>query len=158
MIVFLKKQMFAFDHSYDLLDEREELILTAKRDPEQIENCVSLYNQKGRVIASVTEFTEGKQPTYQIFLQNRHEATLFQEVSWKRKEFLVERDDLRYMVENNFISTDFDIKQDGSLVFTAKKDSQPWRETFRLTLSKEEDLQLFLCILLVSINIYEEEW
>lgn len=150
--------MFAFDHSYDLCYENEDVFLTAKRDPTVTEQCVTLFNRKGRQVAYVNEFTEGKQPTYELFQDNRHVATLYKEVSWKRKEFLLERGDDRYMVENSFISTDFDLKLDGTLLATIKKDSQPWRETFRIQVQKEEDLEMTLSILLVSINIYEEDW
>lgn len=159
MIVYLKKQIFALDHSYDLFDEWDQLMMTAKRDPSVTENCITVFNLKGRLVAHAHEFTEGKRPTFELYKDNQHTGTLYKEVTWKIKEFMLEMDDvLRLFAEQTYPSNAFELRQDGTLLATVKKDTSPWRETFRIELVKPEDLHTFLSILLISLNIYEEEW
>lgn len=159
MTVYLKKQIFAFDHSYDLFDQWDQPMMSAKRDPSVTENCITITNQKGRLVFHANEFTEGKRPTFELYKENHHVGTLYKEVTWKKKEFMLDLDNvLRMTAEQMFPSNAFDLRQDGSLLATAKKDTTPWRETFCIDLVKPEDLQLFLGILLISLNIYGEEW
>lgn len=157
MTLYIKKQAHAQGDSYQISDERNSTVYTAKGDVYSREAKLHLYNATGQELVYISQKRMTNTPAYEITINGSLFATLTKQVSWRNTNIEVDSIKGKFIVSKDFAGNDFHIEYNGSALGIAKKDSHTRLDAYELIIYAEEYVEFFLAMLLAIDNLIRHE-
>lgn len=160
MTLYLKKQVYIHGNNYEVFNEEDAVVYTAKGDIHSQQVRLTLYDLRGRELVYLQEEKTKSKPTFEISINGSIYAVLSKEQTWKNKTYTVDSKNGNFSVTQDFSGSDYTIAFNGSPFGTIKKDQSSWRDAHVLVLDTEENVEFFVAMLLgiSNINDHEEEF
>lgn len=157
MKLFLKKQALSHSDNYEVFDEMESLLYTAKGDVHSREVKLHLYNSAGKEIVYVNEKQSVDKPTYEIAINGSIFAVLSREETWQNRSYSVDSKNGKFTVSQDFDSADYLITFRNSPFGSIKKDTTTWRKGHVLTLNTDDNVEFFVAMLLAMACLEDHQ-
>lgn len=155
--LYLKKHIYAHGDSFEVSDQEDKLVYTAKGDVFSQEAKLHLYNMAGNELVFINEKKSADKSTFEISINGGIFATLSKEETWKNLTYNVDSKQGKFSVSQDFSHEDFSITFNGSPFGTIKKDNNSWREAHILTLNTDDNVEFFVAMLLAIANFNDHE-
>lgn len=157
MTFYLKKKVFSHGNDYEIADEQNSVIYTAKGDVFSREARFHLYNTSGRELVNIVEQRGANARTYEIDVNGSIHGTLKKESTWKNTTIEVDSNQGKFEVSKAFSGDDYEISFNHSQIGTVKKDTTSFYGSYVLTLHREDYVEFFVAMLLAIDNLLEHE-
>lgn len=142
---------------YEIANEANTVIYTAKGDILSREARFHLYNLAGQELVYITEQRMSQHRAYEINVNGSISGTLRKETTWKNTTIEVESTQGTFQVSKDFSGNDYEISYNHSHIGTVKKDTTSFYGSYILTLERTEHVEFFVAMLLAIDNIVEHE-
>lgn len=157
MTLYLRKKVFTHGNDYEVLNEANSVIYTAKGDVLSREAHFYLYDQMGKELVYIAEQRLSNQRSYEISVNNSIKGTLKKESTWKNTTIVVSSTQGEFQVSKAYGGSDFEILFNHSQIGTVKKDNNSFHGAYILSLFQEEYVEFFVAMLLAIDNLIEHE-
>ncbi len=157
MRLFLKKQIYTHGNNFEVVNEEDTIVYTAKGDIFSEEVRLTLYDAYGKELVYLSELKNKSKPTFEISLNGSITGVLTKENTWKSKSYVVDSSKGNFAVTQDFSGSDYSISFNGSPFGSIKKDLSSWRDVHVLTLNTEDNVEFFVAMLLGISNINDHE-
>ncbi len=157
MTLYLRKKVFSHGNDYEVLNEANSVIYTAKGDMLSREVQFHLYDTMGKELVFITEQRMSNHRTYEIEVNNSIKGTLKKESTWKNTTIHVTSTQGDFMVSKVYGGSDYEITFNHSPLGTVKKDTASFHGAYILKLEREEHVEFFVAMLLAIDNLVEHE-
>lgn len=134
--------------NYEVLNDKNELIYTARGDAYSREAKLQLLAVDGRELVFIHEKRMANSPTYEININGSIMGTLKKQVSWRETCIEVDGPRGNFIVSNDFNTNDYRITFNGSPFGTVKKDNHSHGIVYILDIFTEDHVEFFVAMLL----------
>lgn len=148
MILNLKKQAAVHGDNYEVSNDKNEIIYTAKGDAYSKEAKLQLCAIDGRELVYIHEKRMANSPTYEININGTIMGTLKKQVSWRETCIEVDGTYGVFILSNDFNTDDYRITFNGSPFGTVKKDKNSFGIGYVLDIFTEDKVEFFVAMLL----------
>lgn len=153
MVLCLKKQAAVHGDNYEVSNEKNEVIYTARGDAYSREAKMHLFAMDGRELVFIHEKRMSNSPTYEININGTIMGTMKKQVSWRETCIEVDGQQGDFILSNDFNTADYRITYNGSPFGTVKKDNQSHGIAYILDIFTEDNVEFFVAMLLAMDHL-----
>ncbi len=157
MKFYIKQKVFTFKDQFNITDENQNLKYQIKGKFMSITNKLDLMDPSGNVILHANRKVFTFMPKYFIYDKNNQEIAVIQ-----KKLALVPKFNLqiRYKdmtVSGSLFAHSFVIYENEQPVASIQKKYISWGDTYEIEILREEDVELFLFVVIVLDQVIHEK-
>lgn len=153
----LQEKLFSWGDSFSVKDEGGEDVLLVKGKVFSLGKNLSLQDKAGNDLGFIKQKLLSWRPTYQIYRQGGHYATMRKPFTWFRTRFSIEVDGQAGIeVQGNFSGHEYNFSRDGRPVASVSKHWFSWRDSYGVDIVEGEDHLLILaCVVVIDLVCHE---
>lgn len=152
MKLLFKQRFFSWFDSYDIYDERGEVVYTVKG---QLSwgHCLKIYDNVGREVGTVKEKVLTFLPKFEIYLGDQYIGCINKELTFIKPKFNIDFNG--WSVDGDWLEWDYRIRDaGGSIIAVVAKQVLNWTDTYTIDVDESQDP---LCALMVVLAIDAEK-
>ncbi|MBN2540329.1 MAG: LURP-one-related family protein [Bacilli bacterium] len=156
MKYYIKQKVFSFKDQFNITDDAQNLKYQIKGKFMSITNKLDLMDQNGSVLLHAHRKVLTFMPKYFIEDDKGQEVAMIQRLFAFRPKFKLQVRYKELTVSGSLFAHSFVISDDGEPVASIQKKIISWGDTYEIDIVKEEDVELFLFVVIVLDQVIHE--
>lgn len=156
MKFYIKQKVFTLKDKFNVTDENQNLIYQIQGKFMSIKNKLDLMDKSGNVILHAERKVLTLMPKYFIFDTKNEKVAQIQKKFGLRPKFDVSVLKKDYRIEGNFFAHSFSIYSFDTVIATISKKVFSWGDTYEIDISEQENVELFLFVVIVLDQVLHE--
>lgn len=157
MILYIKQKVFSFTDSYNVFDENLQPIYKVSSEFLSFLSKIHLYDMYDNELFFIKKKLSFIFAEYDIYKGDLLFAEIRREFSLFRPRLTVTSAYGNYEIQGDFLSMDFDIIYNGTLLGTISKEWLSFGDSYRLNVANSENAAFFSALVIAIDNCLHNE-
>ena len=145
MRMLFKQRFFSWFDSFDIYDEREELIYSVQGVLDW-GHCLKIFDREGAFLGMVREKVLSFLPRFEVSLGENYAGVIRKEFTLFAPRFEMELNGWR--VEGDWLEWNYEVLDGDRLVASVSKELLHWTDTYQIEVERNEDALMVLMAVL----------
>lgn len=154
MVKFIIKQkLFSITDKYIIENEYGEKMYKAQKTLMSMYKKIKIYDMDDRELVYIKEKFMKVLPTYLIYMNGNHVATMKEDISILKPKFTVESIIGDYEVKGDILEHNFIIEKEGKIAASVKKHLPSIRDSYEVNIEEGNSQSIILAMIIIIDDV-----